>query len=318
MHPETAESRMSQSPSDEGWIALAPVHLFPWAILAVGFLREVSYAFLSRSGGGGVALGWGGAILIWGLGAFAVAVALKEQAYEPTRRWTLGLVAGLLGLQVAESLAWRFIPDGLSLSMELHWILLTVRVLLAAGALIALLRVRDADSGGPFDAAVTTLAFAAGLDWIGLPLLAFAALGGHPLLAALLQALRQPSEVLRRNWFDGQDEGLRFSRLGLGALLGSLTFLALIIRLFMGLGLAYTSFRGPYLWWTVFDLVAVALASLVLAFHVLRQTRRLGLKQGRGLAIISLLLSSVPLILLLIAAVIVVLILSDVIPFRLF
>ncbi len=318
MTPETADDRMPQAPSDEGWIALDPVHLFPWAILAVGLLRDLSFALLARFGGTGYVMSWGGALLVWGLGAYAVAAALGEHASHPTRRWALGLGGGLLALQVVESLAWRFIPSERSLTMELHGVLLAVRMLLAAGALIALLRVRDQDSGGPFDAAVTSLTFAAGLDWIGLPLLAMAALGGHPLLAALLQALRQPSEALRRGWFDAQDASLRFSRLGLGALLGSLAFLALIARLFTRLGWGYTASHGLYLWWTGIDLLAVVLATPLLAFHVLRQTRRLGLRKGRGLAVVSLLVSGLPLLLLLIAAVLLVLILTDVIPLRLF
>lgn len=318
MHTEPGMNETPTSQAQEGWIALAPIHLFPWIILGAGFLQDLVYALLPRFGGPVVALGWVFTLVIWGLGGFALAVALREEASLPERRWAFGLAAGALGLQVAQALAWRILPDGFIPTMTLYWGFFFVRTFLCGGALVGLLRIRDGASGGPFDAAVAALAIAAGLDWLALPFLAFGVLAGHPLLVALLQALRQPSEALRSGWLDALDPELRFSRLGLGALVSALALMALIARLSLRLTTGYHSFQGPYAWWAGAELLAATLAALVLAFHVLRQARRSGVKRGRGLAIVALVITGLPLLLILAAAIILVLILTDVIPFRLF
>lgn len=306
------------APVQEGWIALAPIHLFPWIILGAGFLQDLVYALLPRFGGPVAALGWAFTLVIWGLGGFALAVALREEAPLPERRWTFGLTAGALGLQVAQALVSRILPDGFIPTMTLYWGLFFVRTFLCGGALVGLLRIRDGACGGPFDAAVAALAVAAGLDWLALPFLAIGALTGHPLLVVLLQALRQPSEAFRSGWLDAQDQELRFSRLGLGALASALVLLALIARLILRAATGYHSYQGLHAWWAGAELLAATLAALVLAFHVLRQTRRSGVKRGRGLAVLALVTTGLPLLLLLAAAIILVLILTDVIPFRLF
>lgn len=316
MHTEPGKNETPSSPAQEGWIPLAPVHLCPWLILGVGLLQDLAYAFLPRFGGPVAALGWAFTLLIWGLGGFAIAAALREEASLPERRWAFGLAAGALGLQVAQALAWRILPESLMPTLTFYWGFALVRTVLCGAALVGLLRLRDGASGGPFDAAVTALALAGGLDWLALPFLAFGALAGHPLPVALLQALRQPSEALRSGWLDAQDQDLRFSRLGLGALVSALALLTLLARFFLRLNTGYHAFQGFQAWWTGAEFLAATLAALALAFHVLRQSRRAGVTKGRGLAILALVLTGLPL--LLAAAVFLVLILTDVIPLRLF
>lgn len=318
MQTESTTNDAPAGPTQEGWIALAPVHLLPWVVFAAGFVQDLVYAVLPRFGGPVLALGWAFTLAIWVLGGFAIAVALREPAPLPARRWTFGLAAGALGLLVAQALAWQILPDGFVPSMTFHWSFTFVRTFLCGGALVGLFRIRDGASGGPFDAAVATLAVAAGLDWLALPFLAVGVLVGHPLLVTLLQALRQPSEALRSGWLDALDLELRFSRLGLGALVSALALLALIARLILRSTTGYHSFEGLHAWWAGAELLGGAIAALTLAFHVLRQTRRAGLRKGRGLAALALVFAGLPLLLLLAAAVFLVLILTDVIPIRLF
>lgn len=317
MHTDPGMNETPISQAQEGWIPLAPVHLFPWLILGTGFLQDLFYALVPRFEWPVMAMGWAFTLVIWGLGAYAFSVGLREET-SPERRWAFGLAAGALGLQVAQALAWRLLPGSLMPTLTFYWGFALVRTFLCGGALVGLLRLRDGASGGPFDAAVAALAVAAGLDWLALPFLAFGVLAGHPLLVTLLQALRQPGEAFRSGWLDALDLELRFARLGLGALVSALALLALIARLVLRLTTGYHSFQGFQAWWTGAELLAATLAALTLAFHVLRQTRRAGMKKGRGRAVLALVVTGLPLLVLVAAAVILVLILTDVIPFRLF
>lgn len=311
MHPTAPASETSP---EAGWIALASVHFFPWILLGIGFLQDIFYAVLPYSLRGVMLAGWGFTLLRWVLGGWAFSVAFREDARTSLQRTALGLAATVLGLRICWSLVsqltFRTGMHSYPLMMSLH----ALFTILGLGALILLLSGSEEERGGRFEAAVAALVFAGGLGWIGLPVLAVAAMKGHPLLAAQWQALRNPKEVLEGGWFDDQDEGLRLRNLGACSLTMAAAFLALIGRL----ALNVTHGRAVDSWWPAADLASALLASLLLAIHVLRAFRRTGHRQGRGLAIAALVVAGLPSLLLLAGIVILVLILTDVIHFRLF
>lgn len=304
----------SETSPEAGWIALAPPHFFPWILLGIGFLQDIFYAVLPYSLRGVALAGWGFTLLRWVLGGWAFGVAFREDARTSLQRTALGLAAGVLGLRICWSLASQFTfrmgVHSYPLMMSLH----ALFTILGLGALILLLSRSEEERGGRFEAGVAALVLAGGLGWIGLPVLAVAALKGHPLLAAQWQALRGPREAMEGGWFDGQDEGSRLRNLGACSLAMAAAFLALIGRL----ALQAAHGRTAGFWWPATDLASALLASLLLATHVLRASRRTGHKQGRGLAIAALVVAGLPALFLLAGIVFLALVLTDVIHLRLF
>ena len=317
MSPFETVSQDAQDPMKEGWIALAPVHLFPWILLLTGFLQDLIFALLPYEFHARIFVGWGFTLLRWVFGGLAVSVAFQARSQKhpgSLRQAALGLATAVLGLRICMALASQF-----AFRMGMHfytvWMVLQgLFTLMGLGALILLLVGRDEDAGGRFDAAVAGLLFAGGLGWIGLPVLAIASMKGHPLLAAQWQALRDPKTALECGWFDGLDDALRLKNLGACALTFAVAFLALIGGLFTTFGHA----GSLSIWWTSADIASAVLASLLLAIHVIRDSRRTGHRKGRGLAIAAILVAGLPLLLLLVGLVFLVLILTDVIHFRLF
>ncbi len=310
----------NQDPTEDGWIALAPVHFFPWILLGMSFLQDLLWAVLPfQWQATWMSIGWGFTLLHWGLGGMAVSVAYqtRPQAAQGSPRHVAFLLASvLLGAKICLRVAWQFAPRGVMDAQSVWMISQGAFLLMGLSALILLLFVqRGEEPGGRFDAAVTALVLAGGLEWIGLPVLAIAALRRHPLLAAQWQALRAPKAAMEGGWFDAQDEDLRLRNLGACSLLlavAALFRVAHLVQLFIS-GIARTG--GITLAWALADLFAAYLGSLILAFHVNRWARG---QKGRGAAIAALLIGGLPVLLLLVVAVFLVLILTDVIHIRLF
>lgn len=311
------ESHSSQT--EAGWIALAPSHLLPWLLLASGLLGSLVFATLPYGFQGRFALSWGFTLLHWVLGALACAAALQprpEASPGALRQTARGLALAGFGLRLGTSLALQF-GSRMGLSAYSLWaVSQVVCTLLGLTALILLLVGRQEDAGARFDGAVAALAMAGGAAWLALPVLALGALRGHPLLAALWQALREPKAALEGAWFDGLDAELRQGNLGACALALALSFLGLAGRLL--LAGAFGHQMNVNLGWGLTDLAATLLASLLLGLHVVLNARRTGQRTGRVPALVAILLSGLPLLLLLAAAVFLALILTDVIHFRWF
>ncbi len=284
-----------------------------------GFLQSLLWAVLPFGWQAAwMCLGWGFTLLHWGLGGLALSVALQARAGVAPgspRQVALVLASVLLGARICLRVVRQFAPEGAWNSPDAWRLSQGVLLLLGLGALILLFVRRDREPGGRFDAAVVALVFTGGLDWIGLPVLALAAMRKHPLLAAQWQALRGPKAAMEGAWFDGQDEGLRLRNLGACAL-----FLAVASLLLAG-HLVYLFTSGVIrmdritLGWALADIFAAHLGSLLLAFHVNRRARG---QKGRGAAIAALLIGGLPALLFLVVVVFLVLILTDVIHFRLF
>lgn len=314
-----AEPAPMDAQVDAGWIALAPVHLLPWLLLGLGFLNALVFAILPYGFQGRLLLGWGFTLVHWTLGLLAFLAALQARAERPPstlQQVALGLAAAVLALRICTSLV---LPFAVRLGMNSYPLWTTSHLaftLLGLGALACLLAGRGAEAGGRLDGAVAALAMAGGAGWLALPVLAFGALRGHPLLAAQWQALREPKAAFDGDWFDGLDEGRRQGNLGACALALALAFLALAGRL--SLASAHGHQPGANLGWGLADLTAALLASLLLGLHVVRSARRTGQRTGRGPALVAILLSGVPLFLLLAVAVFLALLLTGVIHFRLF
>jgi len=313
------ESLPQDAPAEEGWITLSSTHLVPWVLLASGFLSALVFAILPYGFPARFLLGWGFTLVHWTLGVLAFAAALQARGERPTGALPLaafGLATAALGLRICSSLALQLAPRIGVASYTLWNALHPAYTILGLAALVLLLTGRREGGGGRFDGAVAALALAAGAGWLGLPVLAIGAMAHHPLLAAQWQALRNPGAALDGSWFDGLDEEQRQGNLGACSLTLALTSLALAGRLF----LAGTRGHQPdaTLAWGLAETAAVLLGALLLGIHVVRAARRTGYRRGRGPAVAAILLSGLPLLLLLAVALFLVLILTDVIPFRLF
>lgn len=309
----------TQDPTEDGWIALAPVHLFPWILLLASFLQSLLWVLLPfRWHGAWMFAGWGFTLLVWALGGVAISVAYQARgqvAQGSPRHLAFALASVLFGAKVALRLIWQIAPSG-ALNNPTAWtISQSAFLVMGLGALLLLFVRRDREPGGRFDAAVAALAFTAGLEWIGLPVLALAAMRRHPLLAAQWQALRSPSTAREGCWFDGEDEGLRLRNLGACALFLAVAALVLVGHLVQLFASGNLRMRGSILGWALADILAAYLGSLLLSVHVNRRARG---QKGRGAAIAALLIGGLPLLLLLVVGVVLVLILTDVIHFRLF
>lgn len=319
MDPLEIPSPSHQDPTEDGWIALAPVHFFPWILLCVGFLQDLLWVVLPfQWQAAWMTLGWGFTLLHWALGgmAFLAAYQARGQAAQGSpRHMAFVLASVLLGSRVCLRLAWQFVPRGVMDTQSVWMISQGVFLVVGLGALILLFVQRGEEPGGRFDAAVAALALAGGLEWIGLPVLVIAAMRKHPLLAAQWQALRGPKAAIEGGWFDAQDEGLRLRNLGACALFLALAALFLVGHLVHLFTLGATRMGGITLAWALADIFTAYLGSLLLAFQVNRWARG---KKGRGAAIAALLIGGLPVLLLLVVAVFLVLILTDVIHFRLF
>lgn len=314
-----AISQNALNPAEEGWIPLGPVHLFPWILFLAALLESLVFAFLPYTIHVRIFVGGGFTLLRWVLGGLAIAVALRERSRKTPgslRGMAFGLAAAALGLRICLSIALQFASRmGMSvypIMMGSHWL----TAAMGFGALLLLVIGREEDAGGRFDAAVAALAIVSGLEWLGLPVLAIAAIRGHSLLTAQWQALRDPKTALEGGWFDGLDDVLRMNNLGACALLCAVAFLALLGRFFTSFG--HAGAFSSTLWWASADIVAAVLASLILALHVIRHSRRTGHPKGRGLAVAAILVVGLPLLLAFVDLVLLVLILTDVIHFRLF
>jgi len=319
MSPLEIPSPNHQNPAADGWVALAPVHFFPWILLCAGFLQDLLWVILPfQWQAAWMTIGWGFTLFHWALGGMAVSVAYqaRAQAAQGSPRYMAFILASvLLGARVCWRLSWQFVPRGMMDTQSVWMISQGVFLVMGLGALILLFVQRGEEPGGRFDAAVAALALVGGLEWIGLPVLVIAALRRHPLLAAQWQALRGLKAAMEGAWFDAQDEGLRLRNLGACSLflaVAALFRVAHLVQLFIS-GIARTG--GITLAWALVDLFAAYLGSLLLAFHVNRWARG---QRGRGAAIAALLIGGLPVLLLLVMAVFLVLILTDVIHFRLF
>jgi len=305
--------------AEEGWIALSSIHLVPWALLAAGFLNAAISAILPFGFQGRALVGWGFTLINWALGILALTAAFQARADRPPRTLrlaALGLATAALALRICTGLALP-LTSRLGGDAYVVWTVShLICALLGLGALVLLLAGREEDAGGRFDGAVAALALAGGAGWLGLLVLAIAAMGRHPLLAVQWQALREPGTALAGGWFDGQDEERRQGHLGACALALALAFLALAGRL--ALASSHGHQPGATVGWALADLAATLLAGLLLGIHGVRNARRTGHRAGRRMALAAILVASVPLLLLLAAAVFLALILTDVIPFRLF
>jgi len=321
MNASGTVSQDVQDPLQDGWIPLAPVHLAFWLLLIADLLQGSLHAFLPYGFHTRMIAGWGFALLHWVLGGLAMGTALQERSrITPSllRRAAFGLAAALLGLRICTSLASQF-AFGTGAYASAAWTIAHgLFTVMGFVALLLLLLGRDQDGGGRFDAAVAALVLAGGLGWIGLPVLAIAAMKGHPLLAAQWQALRNPKEALAGGWFDGLDEGLRLGNLGACSLALAVAFLALVGHLLFSATHGAMGSLGSRSGWAFADILATLLASLLLAIHVLRAARRTGHREGRGAAIATLLIAGLLGLFLLAVIVFVVLILTDLIPFHLF
>lgn len=288
---------MVDAQTDEGpspWISLGPAHLLFWVVLVwpvvVGLIHRLLY--LLPLGPAANPVSWIFTGVYWLLGGAAIFLGFKGQETENPGRlrrsaFLLALVIWLI--RVAIGLLFRF----QSIQYRDAWYTyLRVEPLLApffmAVPVVLLLTNREEQSGGTFDASVAALAMLGGLGFLGPFLLAFGALiGGHPLMAVAWDALRHPSETMKGEWFDGGDEGLKgrsFGQMGLAFVLGTpvLIVLPLVAGRFGqgGFDLS-TQWIRP---------VAAWLTSLLLALAALRSMRRSGAKEGRGLAIATIVL----------------------------
>lgn len=307
-----------QDPTADGWIGLAPVHFFLWIVLFASLLHDLLWVVLPFRWHAWMFVGWGFTLLHWALGGLALGVAFQARAgVAPgsARRAAFALAAALLGAKIGLRLVREFAPRGTMNTQPFWMISQGIFVLMGLGVLILLFVRRGEEPGGRYDAAVAAVAFGGGLEWIGLPVLAIAAMRKHPLLAAQWQALRAPKAALEGGWFDAQDEGLRLRNLGACALLLAAApplLTGYLVHLFMSgvMRLGETTF-----WWALADIIAAYLGSLFLALHVNRRARG---QKGRGPAVIALLINALPLLLLLAAVVFLALVLTDTIHFRLF
>jgi hypothetical protein len=303
---------------EDGWIALAPAHGLLWLLLLLEPVQALAFAFLpSRPLIAHQWVSWGFALLRWGLGGLAFAAALRGYSGERSgwcRTAAFGLGAASLvarvGVWILASVLFHGELRGLELYMAAHMAL----TLMGAGALVLLVVARDPEAGGAFDAAAAGLILAGGLSWFGLPVLAIAAMKGHPLLAAQVHALKDPRSALEGAWYDALDEGQRLRHLGAGALAFSLGFLMLLT---LGLFVREMGLLGR-LGWVLAESLCTGFAGLVLAIHVIRSARRAGLRPGRGMAVAAIWISGLPLLLLVAAIVVLILLLTGVIRFRLF
>jgi hypothetical protein len=296
MNPIETSADPAQDPVEEGWIALAPVHVFLWVLLLIHPLQRLLLEVLPYEFQGRAYIAWIFSIFGWGLGLFAMIVAFrirKGNAVNGPRNKALALGTAALGMRICWIIASQALSH-MGIGDYLGWQAVHAFLALTGfAALVLLLANSEKDAGGPFDAAVAALACSGDLGQIVLPILAIAAVKGHPLLAAQWQASREFTSVLRGDWFDGFDQRLRM-RNHAGCALACAAFAAGLTGLSYRLFGEYGSRLIPYLWWDLVDIAAIVVASLTLSVHVIRSNHREGTLDGQGLAITAIPIAALP------------------------
>ncbi|MBL0312327.1 MAG: hypothetical protein IPP78_06330 [Holophagaceae bacterium] len=290
--PSVVAAQDPEGPSP--WIPLGPAHLFFWVVLIWPLVSGLVFSPVMRLLGprAGV-FSWFFTAVFWALGGGAILLGFKGmQTENPGSAQRGAFIATIVIwlLQVAFGLVLRFqaikFGDGWHTYLRVSPLAAPI---LAAVPMILLLASREEQSGGTFDASTASLALLGGLGFLGPFLLAFGVLiGGHPLMAAVWEALRHPSEAMKGEWFDGGDEALKgrvFGQMALAFALSAplLVLLMLTVGRFgrSGFDMSATHWIRP---------VAAWLTSLLSALVALRTTRRSGTREGRGMAIAALVL----------------------------
>ncbi len=297
MASELENPLIENVPDIEGpspWIALGPAHLLLWIVVVWPVVSGLIHRllFLMPMGSAAKPVSWVFTAIYWLLGGGAIFLGFKGQETENpsgVRRGAFLSAIIIWAIEVAIGLLLRFqhIEYG-----NIWYLYLRVEPMVApffmAVPMVLLVVSREEQSGGTFDASVTALALLGGLGLLGPLLLAFAALiGGHPLMAVAWDALRRPSEAVKGEWFDGGDESLKGRNLGQAGLAFVLGTPILIVLLLVASRFGQGGFDMSTQW---IRPVAAWLTSLLLALAALRALRRSGAKEGRGLAITTIVL----------------------------
>ena len=301
--PSTVDAQAAEGPSP--WIPLGPGHLLFWVVLLWPVVSGLIHRllFLMPLGPATKAVSWVFTFIFWALGGCAIALGYKGQETENPggmRRGAFLVAIFIWVVQVAIGLVLRFqhIQYG-----DAWYTYLNVEPLVApfisAVPLVLLMSSREEQSGGTFDASVAALAMLSGLGFLGPFLLAFGALvGGYPLMATAWNSLSRPSEAMKGEWFDGEDESLKGRSLGQMALAFVVGVPLLVVLMLVGGRLGQGGFDMSTAWIRPF---AAWLTSLLLGIASLRAIRRSGSREGRGTAIAALVLFGIlalPLVLL--------------------
>lgn len=294
--PEALAEQPAEIPAEgpSPWIPLGPAHLLVWVALLWPLLASsVLLPLLMEVKVGREGLSWVMSLPYWLMGGAALALGLKAQESEAPgtlRRAAFFAAAGL----------WLFLM-GIGLVFRLHifqspefftiyrhtepW----VALMLALVPMGLMLGSKEEQSGGSFDASIAVLAILGGLGFVGPVAMAFGALvGGHPMLVMIWESLRRPADALKSEWVDGGDEARRLLDLGLLSLLFLLA-VPLILALLL-IEPSYSRFDlSPSATWA--HAAEAYITAPIAALAALLLARRSGYRQGRGLAITTLVLA---------------------------
>ena len=310
MEPEQ-EAQIIQPPEGPSpWIPLGPAHLLIWiALLWPLVANSILWPLAYRAGGAGEMLGWVVSLPTWAIGGGAIALGLKAQETEvpgTLRRAAFIAAMALWVILAGIGLMSRLHVFGNGEGAMIYWRMEPWAALLLASVPLGLMLVsKEEQSGGSFDAAITTLAIMGGLGFAGPLFLAFGVLvGSHPMPVVAWESVRRPVDAIKGEWFDGSDESRRSGNLGQMALV-----FILMVPLILALILVERSFNrfgfSPSAPWA--RALEAYLTAPLLAFAALRFAKRSGQRKGRALAIATLVASGLLLLPVLIGVVLLIL-----------
>ena len=162
MEPEQEAQTIQPAEGPSPWILLGPAHLLIWmALLWPLVATSILWPLVYRAGGAGEMVGWVMSLPTWAIGGGAIVLGLKAQETEAPgtlRRAAFIAAMALWVILVGIGLMSRLHVFGNGGVAMIYWRMEPWAALLLAIVPLGLMLIsKEGQSGGSFDAAVTTL-----------------------------------------------------------------------------------------------------------------------------------------------------------------